>query len=301
MKSGRVIFATYLESADGLPIVHRLRQSLKTFGGKFADSPLRVYMRQDIKLDDTPLVEQLESEGVAFISSRAPESSMWLFYANKVYAAADAETEAEDESQLLVWIDDDSVILSEPIDFPLDDAISLAYVPVMHNRSGALYDTPPDAFWNRIYEILSVTDDMLFPMTTPADNQKIKAYFHAGLMVVRPEKGILRQWAKDFELLSSDSALAEMCRVDTTKRVFLHQTALVGLLHNISRDEMVELSGRYNYPIFFERQYGADQPFDSIENAVTIRCLVSPENLGPNWPNDLKGPKEKIAWLTKYL
>jgi len=69
----------------------------------------------------------------------------------------------------------------------------------------------------------------------------------------------------------------------------------------MEKENMKELSERYNYPVFFERQYGAVQSFNSIEKAVIIRCLVSPDLMGPDWHQKLIGPPDKIEWLRKRL
>jgi hypothetical protein len=203
---------------------------------------------------------------------------------------------------VLVWIDNDAVVLAEPEAFDLSTDISLAYRPVMHNRSGSLFDKPPDTFWSRIYEKLELTDDMLFPMVTPADEEKIRAYFHAGMMSLRPHKGVMRRWAEAFRVLCDDGELADMCREDVSKRIFLHQCALTGaVLHAVTRGEMTALNDDYNYPIFFEKQYGARKVFNSIENAVIIRCELSNKKFSDDWDRQLAGPPEKIAWLKERL
>jgi hypothetical protein len=168
----------------------------------------------------------------------------------------------------------------------------------MHNRSGTLYGQPPNEFWNRIYDKLKIDNSLLFPMVTPADQQKINAYFNAGLLVVRPELGILRAWGESFKVLYEDSVLAKMCENDITHRIFLHQTALVGaVLHSLGQDEMVELSLQYNYPIFFHHQFDATSAFESIEDVVTLRYDIYFRDPDPQWASKLKGDAQKIAWL----
>ncbi|PKK82007.1 MAG: hypothetical protein CVT49_15875 [candidate division Zixibacteria bacterium HGW-Zixibacteria-1] len=230
-----------------------------------------------------------------------PDEAKWLFYAGKVCAAAVAEIAAENQASILVLMDNDTIVLSEPSDFELASDQCLAYCPVMHNRSGSLFEAPPDDFWSRIYRVLSISDDMLFPMVTPADNQKIRAYFHIGLVVARPERGVLRRLANDFGLLYRDPVLADMCRNDRDKKVFLHQTALVGALHIVARNEMIELPGRYNYPVFFEKRYKSEAVFNSIENVIILRCVISEKDAGPDWDRRLTGPPEKLAWLKERL
>jgi len=297
-----VVFGTFVESAAQLSNACRLTESLRAFGGAWRDAPVWVYMPVDAVIDGEQSRARLRDLAAEVRTSATPEAARWFFYGGKPFAAAAAEQAAAGRAALLVWLDDDTVILDEPREFDLAPGVSLAYCPVMHNRSGTLYGVEPNAFWSRIYERLALSDDMLFPMVTPADEQKIQAYFHCGQLAMRPEKGILRQWARDFETLYSDSVLVGMCKEDQDKRVFLHQAALTGsVLHKLQPEEMVELSGRYNYPIFFERQYGATKPFRTITDVATIRCLHSAERLGPNWATELEGPADRIGWLKEHL
>jgi hypothetical protein len=300
------VVAAYAEWPGALQNLCTLTESLRTFGGRFKDAPVWVYVPAGLQqmLDDNQeLITKLASVGAEVRTCQVPQSAVWFYYGGKPSAAAAAEAAAvARKARLLIWMDDDTVILSDLDELDLAPPISLAYCPVMHNRSGTLYGTEPNPFWGRIYEKLALTDEMLFPMVTPADEQRIRAYFHCGLMSVRPEVGILRRWAQDFELLTRDSVLLEMCQTDQTYRVFLHQAALTGsVLHTIGRAQMVPLSDRYNYPIFFEKQYGATRPFDSIDRAVTIRRVVRDEYLDDDWLTGLSGPPDRIAWLKEHL
>ncbi|MCX6835502.1 MAG: hypothetical protein NTW07_10285 [candidate division Zixibacteria bacterium] len=201
-----------------------------------------------------------------------------------------------------MWLDDDTVFLTEPAELLLDSAHSFAYRPVMHNRSGTLYDEPPIPFWARIYEKLAIPEERLFPMITVADKQKIRTYFNCGLMAFRPEKRIMNRWAGDFLLACRDSVLAQMCHENPTRRIFLHQAALVGaVVNSLPRNEMIELSGRYNYPVFFDKQYAATEPYNKIEDIVTLRTEVMLNNGGAKWYRELIGAPEKIEWLRSRL
>jgi len=296
----RFIFAAYAESVKELRHVYRMAESLRTFGGQFSDSPVWAYIPQGFTIENMELTGTPQSLNVEIRTSRTPEEAQWFYYSGKVYAAAEAEAAAAGKAAVLIWMDEDTVVLSEPSDFDLQTDVSFAYCPVMHNRSGSRYDQPPDDFWSRIYDRLSITDELLFPVVTPADQQKIRAYFQAGLLVVRPERGILRGWADNFELLYTDSVLVDMCRAEADKRIFLHQTALVGaVLKTISRDEMLELSNRYNYPIFFEQKYDSHVVYDSLEDIITIRCEITDRDSGRK--RELSGPPDKVAWLKGHL
>ncbi len=302
MSDQKFVFAAYADSEEGLKEIDRLTKSLRTFGGRFRKCPVWACIPEDFNIDNLLTGDEFGSLKIEIRRSHTPAKAKWFYYAGKVYAAAEAEVAAQANEAVLVWMDNDTIIMSEPNEFDLAPCVCLAYKPVMHNRSGSACNQPPDPFWSRIYKQLSVSDDQLFEMTTPADQQKIRAYFQAGILVVRPEQKILSRWTKDFETLYQDPVLTEMCKSDDTRRVFLHQTALVGsILNHLDRDQMRELSDRYNYPLFFEKQYDAAAPFNSIEDVTTLRCVVSTEKMGADWHNDIEGPAEKILWLKEHL
>jgi len=298
----RIVFAAFAETSEALDHIYYLAESLREFGGTYKDAPLCVYVADylDRSLDDITLrFAPLRAEVRAVT---APDKALWFYFAAKVFAAARAEADAAGTADILVWLDEDTIILDEPAAFNLDAGISFAYRPVMHNRSGTLYGQPPNDFWARIYDVLNVNHDDLFPMITPADKQTVNTYFNAGLVVVRPEKGILRKWADDFTALYTDSVLVDMCKANIEHRIFLHQTALVGaVLNTLKRGEMVELPDAYNYPLFFEQMFGANQEFGSIEGIKTLRYDVYFRDPDPQWQSKLKGPEEKVSWLAKRL
>jgi len=297
-----VIFATYAESDEQLRHVCILAESLWKFGRKYADSPVWVYLSTEYTDRDTNLISRIKDSGVKIYETEIPDEASWFYYAGKVFAAGEAEKSAEKIGSPLVWLDEDTIILNEPTDLILKEGVSFAYRPVMHNRSGSLYSEPPDEFWGRIYDVLELDPDSLYPMTTPADKQEIRSYFNAGLLAVRPEVGILRGWGDEFLKLCSDSVLSQMCRDDVIKRIFLHQTALVAPpIKKLKRDEMVELSLNYNYPMFFKRQFGALEEFDDIGDVITLRYDTYFRNPDPDWSNQLTGPGDKISFLREKL
>ncbi|PKK83172.1 MAG: hypothetical protein CVT49_09670 [candidate division Zixibacteria bacterium HGW-Zixibacteria-1] len=61
MSEAALIFSTYAESADQLYDVRRMAESIRTFGGKFGNSPIWAYLPQDVTSDDAELVKDLQS------------------------------------------------------------------------------------------------------------------------------------------------------------------------------------------------------------------------------------------------
>ena len=297
-----LVFATFAEDEEQLQQALFLVESVRTFAGRWKDAPAWVYAPQRLVDAQPALVAKITALRAEVRTSETPAEALRFPLASKVFAAARAEAVAEARTRVLVWMDEDTIILQEPRDFLLPKGVSLGYRPVMHNRTGSLYDRPADIFWSRVYRVLSVPESAIFPVVTPADSQTIRAYFNAGLLVVRPERGILGRWAAGFSVLYRDTAIVRMCREDRVKALFLHQVALAGaILSDLRRGEMVELSPRYNFPLFFKQMYGARREFDSIADVVTLRYDVYFQNPAPDWSTKLKGPPATIAWLAGRL
>jgi len=295
------VFAVFAEDSDALDHCIVLAESIRTFGGTFARSPLWVYVPEELALTDS-IRQRLESLGVDIRRSTVPPEALWFYFARKVFAAAEAERSATASGAILVWMDEDTIVLTEPGAFLLPDSIALAYRPVMHNIIGSLYAEPPNEFWRRLYDLMDIPDSALFPMITPADRQEIRAYFNAGLLVVRPERGVLQRWAEFFKTLYSDSVLVEWAKQDQLKRIFLHQTALLGaVLNTLRRNEIIELSEQYNYPLFFKEMFGAIDEFTSVDEIATLRYDVYFRDPAPDWHTKLHGPADRIEWLRRRL
>jgi hypothetical protein len=297
-----ITFATNPEDADGLHNVVVLVESLRAFGGRFRDAPVWVFASKQLLESEKMMVARLGTLHAELRSSRTPPEALPYFLASKVFAAAQAEQDAAQTSTFLVWMDTDTVVLQEPEEFILADSISFGYRPVMHQRIGSLYAEPLDEFWSRVYAKLSVPPNAVFPVTTPADNKVLRAYFNAGLLVVRPECGVFHRWARDFTSLYEDPYFQEACRKDEFKRIFLHQVALVGAVFGqLSPAQMVLLSDLVNVPLFFKEQFGAQREFDSVEGVVTLRHESYLRNPDARWREKLKGPADRVAWLKEHF
>jgi hypothetical protein len=297
-----IIFGVFAEDETELRHAAVLAESIRTFGGKYKDSPVWVYIPKELLEMDKALDEKFQALDVQVKTSRAPKASLSFYFARKVFAASQAEREAEEKTNILVWLDNDTVILQEPGVFELSEGIVFGYRPVTHKNVGSLYSEPPDEFWSLVYKNLNVSDRMIFPMETFTDRLMIRPYFNAGVLIVRPEAAILRKWAEVFPVLYSDSAIVEMCRQDNYKRIFLHQVALAGAVPLlISKDQMLRLPDNVNYPIFFQAMYGADKEYDDLSNVITLRYDVYFRNPVRDWADKLRGPEEVINWLREHL
>ncbi|MFZ2055595.1 MAG: hypothetical protein WAU81_15505 [Candidatus Aminicenantales bacterium] len=298
----KMIFATFAEQELDLERIRIMIESIHTFAGRFKDAPVWVYLTEGLLASESEFLEEIESLGAEFRLGQAPEEATWFYLSRKVFASAQAEGEAVGKADILAWLDVDTIFLQEPNEFLLPKGKSLGYRPVMHRNISPLYDEPLDEFWKRAYEDMSIPESLAFPMITVADGDKIRPYINAGCLVVRPERGLLRKWAGTFPLIYKDPVLKDLCRQDERKRVFIHQVALSGaIMKHLKRDEMLELSNRINYPIFFGEMFGAKRDFHNINGVVTIRYESFFSNPPSNWDKIIGGPLDRIAWLKKQF
>jgi hypothetical protein len=297
-----IIFYSYAENPDQVHYLVPLVESIRTFAGRYKDATIWVYILPELMEQEASTIAELNSYNVEVKNIEIPEEATWFVLSGKVFAASLAESEAEGKTDILVFLNYDTVILDEPEEFKLPENKKLGYRPVMHKNVGLLYSEPLDSFWMRIYERMSLDESRLFPMVTPADDDTIRPYFNAGLLVVRPDAGILKKWVEYYGKLYQDTVLKKMCEEDISKRIFLHQTALTGaILNQYTPEDILLLSDRMNYPIFFREQFGAKKDFHDISDVVTFRHESYFNNPDPEWEKKISGPQDKIDWIREHL
>ncbi len=296
--SANTLFATWAASRRELVHCSALARSLRQFGGMFADSPVWLFSPSSLAADDTTLRDFDRHVALGPVG----EAFQGIPFASKVFAAAAAEEAGEGAADILAWLDEDTVIVGEPSDFLLRSSCDFAFRPVMHNRTGSLASEPPADDWQALYDCLQIDQERLFPVVTPVDRQTIRAYFNAGILIVRPELGLLRTWLSDFKKAVRDPNLSALRKDRQDLSIFLHQMALVGApFETTTPQRMLQLSDAYNYPLFFQANFDSPRSFDDLHGVVTLRHDVYFRDPDPDWPNLLKGPASCIDWLAANL
>ncbi|MEE9443528.1 MAG: hypothetical protein V3V99_12765 [candidate division Zixibacteria bacterium] len=293
-----VLFACYAGVEPQLTNIHGLIKSIRKFGGEYRDAPFRIYVSPKVADSGSEILEQLKGLNAEYKIVNIPEEASWYFLSGMVFSAAAAENDAKDTAKIVVFLGSDTIILQQPDEFILADGVNLGYRPVMHRNISPLFADELDSYWSRAYEIMQIDPSTVFSMVTPADGDTIRPYFNAACLATRPEKGLFNKWTETYLRLCADSALKEECAPEERRRIFTFQVALTGaILNNLDRNEIVEFSDRYNYPIFFKEMYGARYDFHDISDAVTIRYESFFYNPIPDWDQILKGPADKITWI----
>jgi hypothetical protein len=268
----QIVFASYVQDRPELEQALVLVRSLRSFGGSMSNSPFWLYLPAESPALAAGTETTIDSLAIEIRTTSTPASASRFFYSGKTFAAGNAEAAAAGRFEMLAWLDPDNLIAREPLAFRLDKGVSLGCRPVMIKLIGSDHSQPPDAFCSRVYRITAVPPERIYPVITAVDRQQIRAYFNAGLLVVRPQRGLLRRWPEFYQRLYSDPFLEEACGREVRKRIFLHQAALAAaVLMTLTREETADLGDSYNFPVFMPEGYSAAGILENPDQAVTVR------------------------------
>jgi hypothetical protein len=248
---GSLIFAVMPAVGGDDREVVLLVRSIREFGGQFADNPVWVIIPNDIQLR-VRTSKALQKENVRIIPFSAPDSALDFPFATKVYAASVVEGLARTENvDLLVWMDPDTIVIQEPSEFLLEKNYMLGCRPVQLTLISSPLSDPLDSFWSEIYQDCGVFEARVFGVVTTVDHRHIRANYNAGLLVLRPQLGLLNYWATHFDRLYRKPFFEPFYQHNILYKFFIHQCVLAGsILAKVTEDQIKEFSQEINYPVF---------------------------------------------------
>ena len=248
-----------------------LIESIRTFGGNLAQNPIWVLIPEALGSLSPDTQERLAQQEVSTMTFKVDPETLKFPFAAKVEAAAFAEQQAQGQSERLVFMDRDTLVLQEPAELLIPTGKALGYRPVHHKLIGPAWDQPLDAFWSLIYDSCGVHQENLFPMMTHTGEQ-IQPYFNSGIFVLRPERGLLIRWKNEFLKWYRRPQFQAFYKKDQLYSIFIHQAIFTGvLLAALNPKEMQLLSPKINYPLHLHQDIPAEQRPTTIDELVTVR------------------------------
>jgi hypothetical protein len=202
-----------------------LIESIRAFAGSLSQSPIWCFALGNEKSLSEKTNDRLSALDATLIHFETDARTPQFPFIQKVLVNAQAESTAQGKTDLLVWLDTDTIVLQEPKSFLLREGRSLGCRPVHHINIGSRCDDPLDLFWTQIYRYCQVPKDRVFPMTTHVDGARIRPYFNAGLLIVRPERHLLQTWRDNFLRIHRAAEFQEIYEKDERYTVFMHQAA----------------------------------------------------------------------------
>ena len=251
-----ILFVACVERGPLEAKARLLVQSIRRFGGRWADAPIHTFAPRENRAISDQTKSFFDNEGVVH-----HEEVLNPFYdygvGNKIFASAAAEELASED--VIVFLDSDTVILSEPSSLALHQGIDAAVRPVefhrwnepapddprwqtRHRRPSSSGDgDPADDYWLRMYALCGV-DARPF-VETSCDRVRIRAYVNSGLVAARRTARVFSQWRRDFLTLAAAGHLPQ-----GEDMHYLDQLSLAATLARMW-DRVQLLDGRYNYPL----------------------------------------------------
>jgi len=277
-----------------------LVESIHTFAGQFADSQIWALVPNDMGDISLTMRSRLETNDVTILPFQIAEASREFPFAAKVQASAEAERYAQGKTDSLVWLDVDSIIIQQPDAFVLPPEAQLAFRPVDHTLIGSLFDEPLDEFWTLIYEHCQVNLDYVFAMTTSVDEREIRPYFNAGMLVVRPELGLMQAWCEAFLRLFLADCFQPFYEQHILYRIFIHQAVLTGvILAQVNTLNLCELPIQVNYPLHMHDDYPAAKRPAVINELISCRYDTFFQNEG--WREKLPANDPLLSWILERV
>jgi hypothetical protein len=239
-------FVTYLQWDFQEPSAAMLVNSIRRWGGEYADAPIYVVLA-----DPERTGFRLKDKKVEFVPLSLGDSIRSFPFAAKAFAAAAVEEMTAGKVGTLVWLDPGTLILGPPKEYDLKSGSAAAVSPVHLVNTGQPENEPVDAYWGPIYEKCGLDPKRIFPVETFIDCKQVRAWLNCGMFSVRPERGLLREWAKILGEFLSDKEYQRTAVTDRAHRTFLHQAVISALIvSRLERREIHMLPRGYNYPLF---------------------------------------------------
>lgn len=269
-RNQRIVFAFHYQPGITSREAALLVSSFRRFAGEYTRFPLlAVAVLPSNELD---LPREPWQSDVTLLPYSLPEELPALPLAEKPYAAAFAESQLQHRTDVLVWMDADTLFFNPPTLLDLAPGKRVAIPPVHKTLISAQTAKPLNSYWRTIYAQCGANLKELPAVTSLADQQSVFAHFNAGLIAVRPESHLLAQWQANFTRLCKDEEITQYYGQDSRYRLFIHQAALAGtIVSSVPREKIELLPREYNYPLHLHTEMPAAQKVQALDPLVTAR------------------------------
>jgi len=251
-------------------------ESLRRFGGEIGKSPVFIFIASDKteNLNNSIKIirNKFYNQNVDIIEFQQDINFSEIPFADKISAAAEAEKILKEKFDTLIWLDSDTIFISEPYEFLIPNDFSLGFKAVHLTNIGSKCDEQIDEFWHRIYEICKVNVQNIFQIKSMIDRNNIRFYINAGLVITRTKNNIFSNWYFYFKKAIKDKIILSFIKTDRKKLIFLHQAVLSAtILTNLNTYELFELSFTYNYPLHLHQKCPKYLQPNKLEDCITVR------------------------------
>ncbi len=270
-----------------------LCESIRRFGGRFAQSPISAYRPREGAVLAAETKAALAALEVELIEEPLNREHDYYPLANKVHSMVHAAEQAAED--VLVLSDSDCVVLGETVALELDSALDAAVSPVGRVSDGS---TGPghanEPYWQRLYELTGVTEQ---PFTrTALAGKRVRAYWNTGLVALRRDSGLAVAWLDALRTLIDTPHLPERG---------INHVEQISLAGTLARDpqRVSTLPAAYNYRITRRPQMSDDDARLDLDALAHVHYMRSFHVAGflQGCRPELSRDTEQFRWLAERL
>lgn len=237
-----------------------LAESIRKFCGNLKDTPIYSFhprVGEPISIETRKAFTALQ-----VIHQQLPINQEFHDYylANKPLVCAYAEQNID--AEILVFLDSDKCLFSEPEEFLLPVGCNIRMRPEYGQGIGSTgSQDPQDWYWMKLYEVLGVKREIF--VNTPIANKTIRGYWNSGLVAVRRNAGIFTAWKENFE---------KVMRLDITPPqgiYFVEQSVLSVTLCSLE-ENVPHFSSAYSYPLPLHNRLSKESRIKAWDEIVSI-------------------------------
>jgi hypothetical protein len=196
-KSVSTTVVTCIESGILEPLTLRMVDSLRRFGGRFANMEVFAVTPRTTAPIARATLRRMSELGIRHLQIRPTNPYRWHHYMNKAEAIAAVEEQVTTEA--IAWVDSDIIFLRAPESFELPPGLDFVASAPDAGVIGSTGKTDPnEMFWQRAAMLIGKNADDL-PWLETGDGLRVRFYWNAGLYVYRRSTGFGREFLKDFK------------------------------------------------------------------------------------------------------
>jgi hypothetical protein len=225
-KTSDITFVCCVESGSLEFQTIRMVESLRRYGGKFANAPVvAVISRFGPPLSRTTrqIFDRYEIEYLLLRSDMRSNRYSWNNFMNKPHAILAVDQRSKSET--IGWLDSDLLFVSEPdkLNLRADESFVACTSDPVGGTTG-LTD-PLEAYWLSICMALNLDIESLPWVITEIEQARIRYYFNSGMFVYRRETSFAKQYLENCTKILDAHISSKVCQYFFTDQVALGLTA----------------------------------------------------------------------------
>jgi hypothetical protein len=215
---------TCIESGILEPLTMRMVDSLRRFGGRFANLEVVAVTPRMTPPLARATQRRMSELGIRHLRIYPKNRYGWHHYMNKAEAIAAVEERVTTES--IAWIDGDIIFMREPNDLAPPSGLDfLASAPDAGVIGSKGVTDPNEPFWQRSAALIGKNADDL-PWLLTGDGQKVRFYWNSGLYVYRRAILFGKEFLNDFKMFLDRHAATTHSHVHFMDQVVLGLTVI---------------------------------------------------------------------------